>query len=83
MDKNRIKKLCEYVLESENVMITEFRMLPTYRFDDKNEWVPDSCSLFFRIKEINIDEHNIRLISVHRITNLIESLLGFECMVDF
>lgn len=86
MDQNRLKKICEMALESRGVMVTEFRALPTHQFDHKKgEWVPDSYSLFLGIKRKVIDEtsYGLRLSEIADLEGFLESLLGFECVVDF
>lgn len=93
MDKNRLKKLCELALEPRNVIISEFTAIPTQKFDEeKNEWVPDSYSLFLMLKrkvEPNLEKvgGDITYQSISSefqdIEVLLEGLLGFECCVDF
>jgi hypothetical protein len=93
MDKDRLKKLCELALEPRNVIISEFTAIPTQKFDEeKNEWVPDSYSLFLMLKrkvEPNLEKvgGDITYQSISSefqgIEVLLEGLLGFECCVDF
>lgn len=92
MDENKLKKLCEEVLSIsyEGVKIFEFRALPTQKFDnEKNEWVPDSLTLFIMLKKppVKYDDqtyvHTEDAKSYVRIEKFLESLLGFECCVDF
>jgi len=81
MDQSRLKKVVQSVLDisyEESLQISEFRTLPTHKYDDeKGEWVPDSYTLFLVVKKIK-DFDNITNVS-----NLIESVIGFECVVDF
>lgn len=81
MDQSRLKKVVQSVLDisyEESLRISEFRTLPTHNYDDeKGEWVPDSYALFLVVKKIK-DFDNITNVS-----NLIESVIGFECVVDF
>ena len=81
MDKNRIKKVAQSALDisfNESLQISEFRALPTHTYDyEKGEWVPDSYSLFLVVKKLK-DHDDLRNVST-----LLESLLGFECVVDF
>jgi hypothetical protein len=93
MDKNRLKKLCELVLESRNVIISEFTAIPTQKFDvEKNKWVPDSYSLFLMLKrKVEPDLEKLGGDITYKslssefagIEVLLEGLLGFECCVDF
>ena len=93
MDQNRLKKICEIALESRGVSITEFRALPTHSFDhEKGEWVPGSYSLFFGVKrkmepvleKVGGDVTYRQLSSEFGdLERFLESLLGFECVVDF
>jgi hypothetical protein len=81
MDKNRLKKVVQSALDisfDESLQISEFRALPTHTYDnEKGEWVPDSYSLFLVVKKLK-DRDDLRDVST-----LLESLLGFECCVDF
>jgi hypothetical protein len=81
MNQNRMKKLCELALESRKLTIVEFRMLPTNTFDnEKNEWVPDSYSLFLTLKrKENLDGSP----ESTNVVMMLESLFGFECCVDY
>jgi hypothetical protein len=81
MDKNRLKKVVQSALDisfDESLQISEFRALPTHTYDnEKGEWVPDSYSLFLVVKKLK-DHDDLRNVST-----LLESVLGFECVVDF
>lgn len=81
MNQNRLKKICEMALESRGITITEFKALPTQMFDpEKGEWVPDSYTLFLTLKrKDNLDG----LPESTNVVMLLESLLGFECCVDY
>ena len=91
--EDRLKKLCELALESKNVIISEFTLIPTQKFDEENnKWVPNSYSLFLMLKrkvEPNLekfDGDNTYLSIASEFSGieyLLESLLGFECCVDF
>lgn len=35
MDQNKLKRMCELVLESRNVIISEFTAIPTQKFDEE------------------------------------------------
>ena len=93
LNVDKLKKLCELVLESRDVIISEFTAIPTQKFDEeKNEWVPDSYSLFLMLKrkvEPNLEKvgGDITYQSISSefqgIELLLEGLLGFECCVDF
>jgi hypothetical protein len=80
MGKNRIKRLCETLIETLDigVTITEFIMIPTFKYDDESsKWVPNSFSLFIQIKSSTSSDYP------HNIQSKLESYLGFECCVDF
>jgi len=73
-----------------NVTISEFQDIPTQKFDEeKNEWVPDSQTLFIMLKKlsVNYDDPNYDFIkdaaNYRGVESFLESLLGFECCVDF
>jgi len=94
MDQNRLKKICEKALAMsyKGVTISEFHALPTQKFDqEKNEWVPDSQTLFIMVKKppVNYDDPNYNYnftkdVSSYRgMEKFLESLLGLECCIDF
>lgn len=92
MDKNRLKRMCELALESRNVIISEFTAIPTQKFnEEKNEWVPDSYSLFLMLKrkvepdleKLGGEGYGGFASEFNSIEVLLEGLLGFECCVDF
>ena len=93
MDKDRLKKICELALESRNLIISNFTVIPTQKFDEeKNIWVPNSYSLFLSLKrkeEPNLEklDGDITYLSLATefsdVEYLLESLLGFQCCVDF
>lgn len=81
MDQSRLKKVIQSALDisyDESLQINEFRALPTHTYDnEKGEWVPDSYSLFLVVKKMkDIDDFR-------NVSTLLESLVGFECVVDF
>jgi hypothetical protein len=80
MDKNKLKKIIQSLLDlsyDESLKIVEFTALPTQRYDnEKTEWVPDSHSLFLVVNETKYCENH------RNASRLIESVLGFECVVD-
>jgi hypothetical protein len=83
MDKNRVKKLCESVLEISfsGTTIIDFDMTPTYQYDKLLEkWVPDSQVLFIQITSTNTISRGQ---GTKDIQSTLESVLGFECCVDF
>ena len=84
MDENRVKKIIQSVLDNSfsGATINEFKALPTSKWDeDKSYWVPESYSLFIILKRgetLDGSSYNI-----FEIENLIHSLIGFECCVNF
>jgi hypothetical protein len=82
MDKNRVKKLCESVLDISfsGTTICDFDMTPTFKYDENlNKWVPDSFALFVQIKS-PLERETYRPTTVQ---TTLEGVLGFECCVDF
>lgn len=81
MDENRLKKIIQSALDisyNESLEISEFRALQKHSYDnEKCEWIPDSHTLFLVVKKLK-DYDDLRNIST-----LIESVIGFECVVDF
>ena len=80
MDENRLKKICELALESRNVIVSEFNVLHTNQYDSETgKWVPHSYTLFIGVKRVGevVEPHYDKL------DYFLESLLGFECVVDF
>jgi hypothetical protein len=83
MDKDRVKKLCETVLDISfsGTTLKDFEMLPTFQYDNVLEkWVPDSYSLFIHISSPNLREKSYGPVQIKK---TLEGLLGFECCVDF
>jgi len=83
MDKvDRIKRLVESSLDTSfggEIQIVSLMVLPTQKYDEEvKEWIPDSHSLFLQIRKgsVILDRPN-------QVEFLLESLLGFECCVDF
>jgi hypothetical protein len=83
MDKiERIKRLVESSLDTSfggEISIDSLTVLPTQKYDEEiSKWVPDSYSLFIQIRKgsVILDRPN-------QVESLLESLLGFECCVDF
>ena len=82
MDKDRLKKIVETSLVShfgDDLSINDMVVLPTQKFDKTtNDWVPDSFSLF-----VQINKGSVILNRPNETESFLESLLGFECCVDF
>jgi hypothetical protein len=83
MDKiDRIKRLVESSLDTSfggEISIMDMVVLPTQKYDEEvSKWIPDSYSLFLQIRKgsVVLDQPN-------QVEFLLESLLGFECCVDF
>jgi len=83
MDKiDRIKRLVESSLNTSfggEIQIDNLTILPTQKYNEEiNKWIPDSYSLFLQIRKgsVILDRPN-------QVEFLLESLLGFECCVDF
>lgn len=83
MDKiTRIKRLVESSLNSSfggEISISDMMVLPTQKYDEgTKEWIPDSYSLFLQIQR-----GSVTLDLPREVESFLESLLGFECCVDF
>jgi hypothetical protein len=82
MDKDRLKKIVETSLVShfgDDLLINDMVVVPTQKYsEDINEWIPDSYSLF-----IQIQKGSVTLNRPNETESFLESLLGFECCVDF
>jgi superfamily I DNA and/or RNA helicase len=97
MDKiDRIKRIVESSLNTsfgDELSINEVVILPTQKYDEEvREWVPDSYTLFLSLKRNGTTEKppdflhfesQGNFVDVRKVTNFLESLLGFECVVDF
>ena len=83
MDKiTRIKRLVESSLDTSfggDISIVDMMVLPTQKYDEGiKEWIPDSYSLFLQIQR-----GSVTLDIPREVESFLESLLGFECCVDF
>ena len=82
MDKDRLKKIVETSLVShfgDDLSINDMVVLPTQKYDEgTKEWIPDSYSLFLQIQR-----GSVTLDLPREVESFLESLLGFECCVDF
>jgi hypothetical protein len=82
MDQDRLKKMYQNLLDEsydKRYVIDEFRALPTQTYDnEKNEWVPDSYSVF-----IMLDDKYPQNIRELGICEKLESVFGFEGVIDF
>jgi hypothetical protein len=86
MDENRLKKVIQSALDISygNITIKEFRALPTNKLDEETgKWVPDSYTLFIDLSRNSIDEEKCGVSNNGSVGSFLESLLGFECCVDF
>jgi hypothetical protein len=83
MDKiTRIKQIIESSLDTSfggDISIVDMMVLPTQKYDEgTKEWIPDSYSLFLQIQR-----GSVTLDRPREVESFLESLLGFECCVDF
>lgn len=94
MDKiDRIKRLVESSLDTSfggEIAIVSLMVLPTQKYDEgTREWIPDSHSIFLNLKDKRNSGNNpdyYHFVSDHpsyKVSTLLESLLGFECVVEF
>lgn len=91
MDKTvKIKRLVKSSLDTSfggGIIINEIQVIPTQKFDDvSNKWIPDSYAIFLTIKDNRSDKpdfyHELRDDPCNQVTNIIESVLGFDVCVD-
>ena len=65
MDQDRLKKMYQNLLDEsydKRYVIDEFRALPTQTYDnEKNEWVPDSYSVFIMLDD---SKYDLKLLTV-------------------
>ena len=82
MDKDRLRKIVETSLVShfgDDLSINDMVVLPTQKYDEGTKaWIPDSYSLFLQIQK-----GSVILNRPGETESFLESLLGFECCVDF
>jgi hypothetical protein len=83
MDKiTRIKQIVESSLNTSfggEISIIDLVVLPTQQYSEESkEWVPNSYSLFVQIRK-----GSVILNRPGEVESFLESLLGFECCVDF
>ena len=93
MDKTKLKKLVESALDISyegNMVLNELTVVPTQKWDEeKNEWIPDSYSLFLSIKDNRgrDEKPDFYFFATddpsYKVSNLLETLFGYECCVDF
>ena len=83
MDKiTRIKQIVESSLNTSfggEISIVYLVVLPTQQYSEESkDWVPNSYSLFVQIRK-----GSVILNRPGEVESFLESLLGFECCVDF
>jgi len=83
MDKiTRIKRIVESSLNTSfggEISIVDLVVLPTQQYSEESkDWVPNSYSLFVQIRK-----GSVILNRPGEVESFLESLLGFECCVDF
>ena len=83
MDKiTRIKQIVESSLNTSfggEISIVDLVVLPTQQYSEESkDWVPNSYSLFVQIRK-----GSVILNQPGEVESFLESLLGFECGVDF
>lgn len=86
MDENKLKKIVQSILDNSfnGLTINEFRTLETNKMNDDGAWTPFSYTLFITLKRgTSLNENNSQTVNAFNITELLESLTGFECCVDF
>jgi hypothetical protein len=84
MDQVRLKKIVQSVLDNSfsGTTMNELMVLPTNKWDENvTKWVPDSYSLFITLKRGKILNGNSY--NTIDIENLLQSLIGFDCCVNF
>ena len=90
MDKIRkIKRLVESSLDTSfggGIVVKEIQVIPTQMFSEiDGKWKPDSFAVFLTITDNRSDKpdfyHTLSDDPASQVTNLIESVLGFETCV--
>jgi len=86
MDENRLKKVVQSALDISfnGLTINEFRALETNKMNDDGTWTPFSYTLFIMLKrDTSLIEGYSQTSQTLDVTHFLESLIGFECCVDF
>ena len=86
----KIKRLVECSLDSSfggDIIIKDMVVHPTQKYNEKTtEWGPDSYAIFLSIEDKRTDQPDYYHITSddprYRISDFLESLLGFEVCVD-
>jgi hypothetical protein len=86
MDENRLKKITQSALDNSysGLTISEFRALETSEMNDDGTWKPYSYTLFITLRRgENLYEGYGKTLSTISVEKFLESLIGYECCVDF
>jgi hypothetical protein len=86
MDENRLKKITQSALDNSysGLTISEFRALETSEMNDDGTWKPYSYTLFITLKRgENLYEGYTKTLNIFNVERFLESLIGYECCVDF
>lgn len=86
MDENRLKKVAQSALDISfsGLTINEFRALQTSEMNEDYTWKPYSYTLFITLKrgEKLYDGYS-KTLNTLDVEKFLESLIGYECCVDF
>jgi hypothetical protein len=86
MDENRLKNLVQSALDVSfnGLKINEFRALETNKMNDDGTWTPFSYTLFIMLRRgTSLNEGYSQTLQTLDVAHFLESLIGFECCVDF
>lgn len=86
MDQNRLKKIIQSALEisfsSITLTINEFDMVEINELNDDQIWEPSNYTLFIGLKR-GKTLNNSQTLNTIDIERFLETLIGFDCCVDF
>ena len=76
MEQKRFEKILNKIYSG--LIITDYTVLPRYQLNEKNEWIPDSSSIFVIVSN---DSNNLNM-SLWEISHQLTELTGFEINVE-
>ena len=76
MEQKRFEKILNKIYSG--LIITDYTVLPRYQLNEKNEWIPDSSSIFVIVSN---DSNNLNM-PLWEISNQLTELTGFEINVE-
>ena len=76
MEQKRFEKILNKIYSG--LTIIDYTVLPRYQLNEKNEWIPDSSSIFVIVSN---DSNNLNM-SLWEISHQLTELTGFEINVE-